>query len=151
MGRQIPAHRPIVAAKLGTDHSVFRLSRSGPQDHLHDQRHRKPEHEPAQDHQKPGPFPQRRRRHQAFVPGLAQCREKVDQATQTMETGAEPVRRPVPGPLSIVNILTMEKRETVAYTEDRTLPPTTARILSSNSRLKSLVPPISRVEVGLGT
>jgi len=134
MGRQIPAHRPIVAAKLGTDHSVFRLSRSGPQDH-----------------QKPGPFPQRRRRHQAFVPGLAQCREKVDQATQTMETGAEPVRRPVPGPLSIVNILTMEKRETVAYTEDRTLPPTTARILSSNSRLKSLVPPISRVEVGLGT
>ena len=122
MGRQIPAHRPIVAAKLGTDHSVFRLSRSGPQDHLHDQRHRKPEHEPAQDHQKPGPFPQRRRRHQAFVPGLAQCREKVDQATQTMETGAEPVRRPVPGPLSIVNILTMEKRETVAYTEDRTLP-----------------------------
>ena len=86
------------------------------------QRHRKPEHEPAQDHQKPGPFPQRRRRHQAFVPGLAQCREKVDHATQTMETGAEPVRRPVPGPLSIVNILTMEKRETVAYTEDRTLP-----------------------------
>ncbi|MBT7487303.1 MAG: hypothetical protein HN673_13105 [Rhodospirillales bacterium] len=46
----------------------------------------------------------------------------MDQATQTMETGAEPVRSPVPGPLSIVNILTMEKRETVAYTEDRTLP-----------------------------
>jgi hypothetical protein len=32
-------------------------------------------------------------------------------AYQNVETGAEPVRRPIPGPLSIFNILKMEKKK----------------------------------------
>ena len=39
-----------------------------------------------------------------------------------METGPEPVRRPVPRPISFFNILNKETHKTVAYTEDRILP-----------------------------
>jgi len=44
-----------------------------------------------------------------------------------MEGGAQPVRHPVPRPLSGFNILKKEKHETVAYTEDRTLPANATR------------------------
>jgi hypothetical protein len=39
-----------------------------------------------------------------------------------VETGVKPIRHPVPGPLSVFNILKTERHEPVAYTEKRTLP-----------------------------
>ncbi|MFT6581852.1 MAG: hypothetical protein ACJAU6_002293, partial [Alphaproteobacteria bacterium] len=41
---------------------------------------------------------------------------------QNVETGVKPIRHPVPGPLSVFNILKTERHEPVAYTEKRTLP-----------------------------
>jgi hypothetical protein len=72
LGRKLPMVVARMAACLGSGDSVLRLrSRSAPAD-LHDQRNREPARGPAQDHQIARSFPQRRRRYQTDLAGIAQ-------------------------------------------------------------------------------
>ena len=60
-------------------------------------------------------------------------------AYQNVETGVEPVRRPVRKPISVFNILKTEIHGPVAYSEDRMLPWKVAKELATRgAKFKAL-------------
>lgn len=58
------------------------------QSYLHDQRHRKHAHAAAEDRKESRPLPDRRRSQQTALPGLAQYRERLEDADYYVEAGA---------------------------------------------------------------
>jgi len=80
VGAEIPGHRPKLAAGLGRGDPVLRLSRRGPPDPLHDQRHRGPELETPTRGPGPGSFPDRRGGSEAAVLGLEPVGKRMDHA-----------------------------------------------------------------------
>ena len=77
-GRQLPGHRPELAAGLERGRPVLRVPRRGPPDPLHDERHRGPERHAAPGRARPRPLPDRRGRAEAALPGLEPLREGVE-------------------------------------------------------------------------
>jgi hypothetical protein len=57
--KRVVAHCRELAARVAAGHPVLCLSGGGQEDHLHDQRHREPEHATAQSNQEPRPLSQR--------------------------------------------------------------------------------------------
>ena len=94
-GRKIPRHRHVLAPPLASRDPVLRLSRRRPSDHLHHECHRGFERQAAPRRQNPRPFPDRRERHQAALPGLEPGRKGVEDAPKRMGRGQSPVRDPI--------------------------------------------------------
>jgi putative transposase len=100
LGPQIRRHRPKLAPRLGRGRAVLRVSRRGPPDPLHHERHRGAERQAAQRRPRPGPFPDRRGRAQTAVSGLEQDREGMDHAVAGCD--AAPVLEAAEGNLDAV-------------------------------------------------
>ena len=94
-GRQISFNRPKLAASMAGGHPVLCLPASGAQDHLHHQRHRKPEPGDPENHQNPWQLSNRCRRHQADLSGHPQFR-KGGSLRQRMGCRPKPVRYSLP-------------------------------------------------------
>ena len=77
---EIPFDRPELAAKLGAGHPVFRLSRGGAADHLHDERHRIPERQAAPSRANTRTFSNRRGGIETSVSRLASGRRRMENA-----------------------------------------------------------------------
>ena len=88
-------NRPKLAASMAGGHPVLCLPASGAQDHLHHQRHRKPEPGDPENHQNPWQLSNRCRRHQADLSGHPQFR-KGGSLRQRMGCRPKPVRYSLP-------------------------------------------------------
>ena len=89
----------LVAAQLAGHRSVLPVPARDPQDHLHHQRHREPEHEPAQGHQDPRRLPVGGRGHQSDVPGAEKPGRQMALRPE-LEGGAQLLRNALGRPLS---------------------------------------------------
>ena len=98
MGRGLPHGESNLASELGTDHSVFCVSRRDPESDLHDQHHRVAEHVDAQNHQDARVVPQRRGGHEAVVFGPAERLQEMDHAGAELERRLEPLQHSLAGP-----------------------------------------------------
>src|ERR1017187_955169 len=97
VGRDLPHGESDLAPELGTDHSVFRVSRRDPESDLHDQYDRVAEHVAAKNHQDARVVPERRRRHETAVFGFAECLKKMDDAGAELERGLESLQHSLAG------------------------------------------------------
>ena len=89
------SRKPKLAASMAGGHPVLCLPASGAQDHLHHQRHRKPEPGDPENHQNPWQLSNRCRRHQADLSGHPQFR-KGGSLRQRMGCRPKPVRYSLP-------------------------------------------------------
>ena len=99
--------RPMALRRIGCATTIKRLLSAGSaQNHLYHQRHREPAHAAPQNRKEPGTLPQRRSRHQAVVPGLAQYRQRLEDAATNMEGGGQSighhVRRTIHGRIKLM-------------------------------------------------
>ena len=94
MGREIRVHRPGLAPGMAGSDPVLRLRSGDPQDHLHDQRHRKPEPRDPEIDQDAGLVSDGRGGDQADLPGDPQLRERWPQRPR-MVCGPKSVRHNV--------------------------------------------------------
>src|SRR6266702_7452580 len=99
MGQEIPVDRPALAAALGADRAVLRVSGRHQKSHLHDQRRGVPEHDPAQGNQDPRLLPQRGSRHQVAVHGAAERGQEMahdSELADRIESLRDSMGRPLP-------------------------------------------------------
>ncbi len=75
MSREIPTHRPGLASGLGRGHSVLRLQRGDPEDHLHHKCRGIAEPCAAENAEDQELFPDRGGRHEADLLGYPQLRK----------------------------------------------------------------------------
>lgn len=81
-----------LAEQLGARRAVPGLPAGNPPHHLHDQRHRVPQLEPAEAGLPPRPLPLGRGSDQALVPGPAQPREALEPLRSRVEQGSRSIR-----------------------------------------------------------
>ena len=106
LGQEVPGHGAGVAGRVGAVHPVPGVPARGPEDHLHHQQHRVAELPAAEDHQEPGPLPQRRRGDQAVVAGDPRHRGQTGPGTGQR---GRPAQRPAPqGPGKLVEGATVQ-------------------------------------------
>ena len=80
LGPEIPSDWHVLAPGLERGDPVLRLPQRRPPADLHHQRRRGTERQAAPRSASPGPLPDRRRRHEAALPGLEPIRERMDHA-----------------------------------------------------------------------
>src|SRR5882724_4527087 len=85
-----------VGKELAASDPVLRISGRDPQDHLYDQRGGIAAHDAAQGDQKSGLVPHSGSRHQAPLPGPAECVEEVA-VRAGLARGASPIYHPLAG------------------------------------------------------
>ena len=119
MGPEIPLNRALMAAGMAGSHPVLCLPTSGAQNHLHHQRHRKPEPRHPLNYQNTRELSNGRGRDKADLPRHPQLRESRA-VRQRMGCRTKPVRYPIP---RTVQQMTRQNRMGCAsYTEFRILP-----------------------------
>src|SRR5215510_1312347 len=98
MGWPLSSHSRVVGTPLGANHSIFCVSSTGTEGHLHHQRDRIAEYVTPQDHQNARCFSERASGGETSL----SCIEKrgarlATKRHQTLDRGLEPVRRPLGG------------------------------------------------------
>ena len=105
VGPAISFDQRALAKKLAGRDSVLSVPARDTQNRLHHQRHREPEHEPAQGHQDPRRISLRRRRPESDVSGAGQkmeCRAGLEGGPQPFRTGVGSAL-PTPVPMTTMN------------------------------------------------
>lgn len=85
----------VVVRQLERPRRVFQLSRRHPPRDLHDERDRKPEFQPAENHAEQVKFSRRRFDIQGDVSRDQERERQMDNADQGMGAGGQPVRNPL--------------------------------------------------------
>ena len=95
LGPKLSGHRPELAASLERGRVVLCFSWRCSSDLVHHKCHRGLECQVSPSRESQGPFPHRRGRNEAPVPGLEPLREGVEHATPRVGHGESSVRRPL--------------------------------------------------------